>query len=347
LSKSIHITSEHQLVAVVRDFLSQDHDLDWRLSSEDQASLERGYDAVLRLKLDGRLLTFAVEYKVALSARAVEAIAGHKLPYPPLLITAKLTENILRLCREQGVNCLDLNGRIWIREDGVLIDRAARPGADVRAAQLPPDAFSPKSARLARALLAHKDRTWSQEELAAETQISRGFVSRLTRHLQSEGYIERKEGIYRVVRPSEFLDAWAGGDRWTKRVTLRQYAVLTTDLEDLARRLLNSQLAGEIAFTQWFAANLRFAYTPAPVLSAYVPAFPDESALTAIKARPVDEGGRLWFLVTDDLGVFQQKRTVRDLPLVCDPQIYLDLLSVGLRGPDQAQALRQWEGFCR
>jgi hypothetical protein len=30
---------------------------------------------------------------------------------------------------------------------------------------------------------------------------------------------------------------------------------------------------------------------------------------------------------------------------VCDAQIYIDLLQVGLRGPDAARALREWEGF--
>jgi len=30
-----------------------------------------------------------------------------------------------------------------------------------------------------------------------------------------------------------------------------------------------------------------------------------------------------------------------------DAQIYLDLQKTGLRGPEQASALRNWEGFCR
>ena len=33
--------------------------------------------------------------------------------------------------------------------------------------------------------------------------------------------------------------------------------------------------------------------------------------------------------------------------LVSDAQTCLDLQATGLRGPDQAAALRQWKGFCR
>ena len=54
------------------------------------------------------------------------------------------------------------------------------------------------------------------------------------------------------------------------------------------------------------------------VVSAYVPEWPPAAALKAIGLRTVS-----------------------------DAQIYLDLLKTGLRGPDQAVALRHWEGFCR
>lgn len=53
------------------------------------------------------------------------------------------------------------------------------------------------------------------------------------------------------------------------------------------------------------------------------------------------------FTSPTDEGVFLERQTVETLPLATDAQIYLDLLNTGLRGPDQAQALREWEGFCR
>ena len=61
--------------------------------------------------------------------------------------------------------------------------------------------------------------------------------------------------------------------------------------------------------------------------------------------REVSSGGKLWLITPKDVGVFQAIRRVDGIPIVCDVQIYLDLLQVGLRGPDQAEALRAWEGF--
>ena len=61
--------------------------------------------------------------------------------------------------------------------------------------------------------------------------------------------------------------------------------------------------------------------------------------------RRVTGGGKIWLLQPIDPGVFRETRDVNGIPLVSDAQIYLDLLQVGLRGPDQAAALRKWEGF--
>ncbi|MSU73491.1 MAG: hypothetical protein EXS43_14325 [Opitutus sp.] len=280
------------------------------------------------------------------SARAIAALAERKLPHPPLLVTTKLTDNIVKLCRERSIHCLDVNGRTWISREGVFIDRAGR-SESYKPAQLPPDAFSTKSVRLVRALLSGKDRSWTQAELGTATQLSPGLVSRLLRHLRDDGFVERENRSVRIARHSELLEAWAAKDRWANRVTLRQYSILTLNFDQVADQVLKLTPNTRVAFTQWFAANQRFPYTPAPVLSAYVSAFPDDSFLKELQARPVTDGGRLWLAVPNDPGVFQQVRLVRNWPLVADPQIYLDLLSIGLRGPDQAKALRDWDGFCR
>jgi hypothetical protein len=99
--------------------------------------------------------------------------------------------------------------------------------------------------------------------------------------------------------------------------------------------------------TQWFAANLRFPYTVPPVLSLYRRQFPSDEELSRLDLREFTDGGKIWILAPRDPGVFQTVRRIQEFPLVCDAQIYLDLLQVGLRGPDQAKALREWKGFCR
>jgi hypothetical protein len=55
----------------------------------------------------------------------------------------------------------------------------------------------------------------------------------------------------------------------------------------------------------------------------------------------------VWFHLPSDEGVFRETQVVNDLPLVSDAQIYVDLQGTGLRGPEQARALRESSVFCR
>ena len=92
---------------------------------------------------------------------------------------------------------------------------------------------------------------------------------------------------------------------------------------------------------------MRHPHTEPVVVSACIARLPDDSVLDAIGLRPVSDAGKVWLHVPDDEGVFLETQTLNELPLVSDAQIYLDLLKTGLRGPEQAAALRNWEGFCR
>jgi hypothetical protein len=68
--------------------------------------------------------------------------------------------------------------------------------------------------------------------------------------------------------------------------------------------------------------------------------------LDQLGLRPVTEGGKLWLHVPDDEGLLTETQTSGPLNLATDAQIYLDLQRTGLRGPDAATVLREWEGFC-
>mgnify|MGYP005846373961 CR=1 FL=1 len=140
------------------------------------------------------------------------------------------------------------------------------------------------------------------------------------------------------------LDAWVREDDFQKRVRRVEYSVLASDPLEIAKQVRDTLEGSPFYFTQWIAAWLRKPYTTPPVVSVYVP----EDTLSRFDlGRKVSGGGNLWLLVPEDTGVFQENRYVDDFPLVCDPQIYLDLVGSGLRGPEAADALRQWSGFAK
>ncbi|MBI3870838.1 MAG: hypothetical protein HY299_20095 [Verrucomicrobia bacterium] len=113
---------------------------------------------------------------------------------------------------------------------------------------------------------------------------------------------------------------------------------------ELAETARNALGVENVFFTQWLAAHLRRPHTTPPLVSAYLKRRP---AAEITWAREVDNGGNLWLIVPRDEGVFQETQTASGFNLVSDVQIYLDLLPVGQRGPEQARALREWEKFAK
>jgi hypothetical protein len=81
-------------------------------------------------------------------------------------------------------------------------------------------------------------------------------------------------------------------------------------------------------------------------VTAYVTSFPEESVITEkLLARRVSSGGGLCLVVPKDEGVLNPSQSVRGFNLVSDVQIYLDLLTSGLRGEEQAAELRKWPDY--
>lgn len=344
MSEQNTIITEAQLREAVRHHWAKDAALNWRWK-EWESRRERGIDAIGELILDRRKILFAVEFKLNPAARDVEFLAKQKLKYPLLLIAPHISETLARLCRERGVSCADLNGRLWLRTEGVLIERGAKQ-ARFRPAVATPDPFSVKSSRLVRTLLSHGNREWTHKELVEQTGLSKGLVSRLSKHLVEQGLLTQKERTLRVRQRDALLDAWAAKDDWAKRTTVRQYSLLVTEPREIASRLNDSLGDAPHVFTQWFAGWLRHPYTLPPVVTAYVKHFPETDALEKkLLARRVPEGGRLWLVVPKDEGVFQETQRVEGLTLAADVQIYLDLLRAGLRGEEQAAELRKWPDF--
>jgi hypothetical protein len=277
----------------------------------------------------------------------LKAEAGKKLC---LLLCPHLPNPLAADLRAAGINHTDLNGRLFIKTPSFLLDREPKSGA-YRNPGTELNPFTLKSSRVVRVLLSHRDQDWTQAELETRTGISRALVSlTLADLIGRELVVQTRAGNrhvaawYRVNDFGRLLAAWSAADDWRKRVSIHQYSLLTNDVLEIANTVQSGLGENNAFFTQWFAAHLRHPHTTPPLVSAYLKKKP----LGEITwGRKVDNGGNLWLITPKDAGVFQETQTVGGFKLVSDIQIYLDLLQVSQRGPEQAQALREWEGFAQ
>ncbi|HWX23030.1 MAG TPA: helix-turn-helix domain-containing protein [Candidatus Binatia bacterium] len=347
-SKQADISHESELVHYFRQLVDADPDLQWHVPP--QAPSQDRLSSV-ELRLDDRSERFKPLYFLRSSIRELESrVDGWDAPNPPLLVVPELSPRVLELCRQKRLAAIDLNGRAYIRVPGLLVDRGPLPGRHFRFQLEPRNVFVGKSARIIRTLLTDRDRAWTQRELVDRTQASQGLVSRILQHLTSQGFIEKKgTRAFRPGDPLGLIGAWVKADDFARRNTTTRYTALGGAPLETARQLKSwaDQQSVRIAFTQWIAGWLRHPYTEPVIASAYVASLPETATLERLGLRSVNDAGKVWLHVPDDDGVFLETQKIQDLPLASDAQIYLDLQQTGLRGPDQADALRNWEGFCR
>jgi hypothetical protein len=314
-----------------------------------RAAIIAGKGAELRLEALNQKALFPIHPLLHPSRKIFRSAAPDALAN--FYLSARIPDDLAADYRQAKINHGDLNGRLFIQAPWFILDRA--PTAAIhRNPVSEPDLFSLKASRLPRALLSQRDRTWTQEELTQRTKISRGLVSRLLTTLTDRGYVtpdstrSRHAAVqYRLADFDRLLDAWKAADVWQKRVTIQQYSALADNPDELAAMVRDALGAENAVFSQWFAAFVRHPYTLPPVVSTYVPKgrrLPDLRTL-----RAVPNGGNLWLIQPEDEGVFLETHESNGFRLVSDVQIYLDLLQMGQRGPDAAEALRAWDGFAR
>lgn len=277
-----------------------------------------------------------------------------------LLVSPHIPESLADDLRQAGISHADLNGRLFVQTPDFLLDR--RPTeVSFRNPRTGPDPFSTKASRIVRALLCQRECRFTQEQLTERTEVSRTIVSQVLSRLVEDDWVKqlsssspKAPAYYQLADFDRLLDAWAKADNWQGRTTIYQFSVLSNQPEEIAATIRDlfkpkEPAPGEparanVVFTQWFAAWLRYPYTIPPVVTAYLP---DKRLLDVIPYRRVNTGGNLWLVLPDDNGVFRETYERKGFLLASDVQIYLDLLQVGQRGPDQAAEFRQWEGFAR
>ncbi len=345
-SKNTTIREEGELTLHFREFLPKDPDLRWHLTPGGNGQrLDR-----VELELDGQRVAFCPIYELKPSLPWLENLQISSKQLLPLIVTPELSPRIVAVCKEHGIAAIDLNGRCWLRAPGLLVDRRPLPGRSFSYELEPRNIFVGKSARIVRCLLTDRGRTWTQGEIVPRTKASSGLVSRIVQHLISQGFAEKTSAReFRLRDWHGLLDEWVESDHFAKRARTTAYAGFFGPPQEFAQRLQEWATAEKVplAFTQWTAAWTRHPYAEPAVCSAYVERLPDAATLEQLGLRPVTEGGKLWLHVPDDEGILTETRTCSGLTLVTDAQICLDLKRTGLRGPEAAAALREWEGFCR
>ena len=260
----------------------------------------------------------------------------------PLLVVPYMGPLGRRICEESGTSWVDLSGNARVLARGLRIIVDGRPNRFKRRGR-PASPFAPKSSRIARWLLVHKDTAVTQREIARATDMDEGFVSRIAARLEEEGYVVRNEtGGLRVRDPDVLLDAWRDAYDFERHTVLRGHVAARSGEELLQR---TSRVAASVrvehAFTGLGAAWLYTRFADFRIVTCYLAEPPSEPLIESMGFRREARGANLWLVAPKDAGVFHGAAEVRGIPCAHPVQVYLDLKGHPERADEAASSLRR------
>jgi hypothetical protein len=299
---------------------------------------------------------FIAEYKSNASAGSIDAaIKGLQRCAEfnpdaglPLIVVPFMGQVGRRLCEQSRMSWLDLCGNAKIIAAGLRIWIEVHPNKFSDRGR-PPNVFASKSSRVARHCLLDPARFQTQAELARQTGLDDGYVSKIVRRLKQENYLDvNEEGAVRPRDPHLLLDAWQDSYDFNRHRTIKGHVPARSG-DQLLQRVVRviSQEKLEWAVTGLGAAWLYTSFAAFRLATVYVSSMPPRSLLKEMEFSDEPKGANLWLILPDDEGVFHGSQVQEGIRCVSPVQTYLDLKGHPERAKEAAAELRQkflkWE----
>ena len=201
------------------------------------------------------------------------------------------------------------------------------------------DIFGPKSTRVIRVLISNPRNRWRIATLAKEAKVSLGWAHAVVATLQDQNYVARDEN-YRVnvVDPIRLLKRWAAFYSFITQNRFETFHTFEQELEQLLKRL--KKVKTSYALTGLSGAWLVAPYVRPVSVDVYVA---DRSATSefvrALELRPVERGGDIRLVLPYDDGVFYGARSIDDIKVVSNIQLYVDLVNYPARGEEASSQI--------
>jgi hypothetical protein len=196
--------------------------VEWQ-ESQDATVGDQTVDLLVRLRIGQELSTLICETRSRGEPRYLrEAITRLRELRPhvpgayPIVAAPYVTPQSAALVRRNGCGYLDLSGNCYLAFESVLIQKEGRPNSGLVRRPLKA-LFAPRATRVVRALLCERERAWRLDELGRAVGVSLGHAHNVIKRLEEHDWLERgRDGLYRLDRPGELLDAWR--DEYSYRV---------------------------------------------------------------------------------------------------------------------------------
>ena len=277
----------------------------------------------------------------------------HKPEFVPVLAAPFISESGRALVRQQGMNFVDLSGNVHVAFDNVLI-RMTSPGNKFLSKKEGIDIFSDRASLVLRALIAKPDQFLTVRALAEDASISVGWASEVLGEIEERGYLERKprQGC-RIIKIESLLDDWTNQYEFLSRNRIQSYFINAESLDEILGKLKTSCVSWEVdlALTVHAGAHLVAPFVRYGECHVYLS---DDGDFDEQAGHLVDALGLVQPYAGGNFHIvrpyyrkaaFFQARTINNLVVASDLQLYLDLFRFPVRGREQAEKVLEQSGL--
>lgn len=258
-----------------------------------------------------------------------------------LIISPYLSQDKRDECKDAGVNYIDLSGNVFIKLEGVYIEREGFPNLfpERRKGR---SLFSDKASLVLRAMLQEKEENWGIRQLAKKADLDPGFVSRLARELGERNYIVRSGSAIKLREPKLILDDWVNDYKYRKNEEYRFFCMAESPEQILDRmRGLHIDDKKSYVLSVHAGASLIAPYAVFNEVHVFIQDHDDmEFFIKNLDLREAKSGANVIIAIPFyKHSAFYQKQKAKGLWVASGIQLYLDLYHYPLRGLEQAQYL--------
>jgi len=259
----------------------------------------------------------------------------------PVILARYLSPQRQELCHNQGVCFIDLSGNVYLKYKSFYVERMGfrNKFPEKRIGRNP---FSDKASLILRSILKDAEHLWGIREMAEATGLNPGYVSRIAEELEKRNYIVRAKNKLRLRSPEGILDDWVRAYNFKKNKSVK-YFCMTKSSSDILAKLSKIEIPGDIgyALSVQAGASLISPYSVFKEVHVYVRNQKDaEYFKKQLKLSSADQGANLVMMLPYyKNSVFFDSRIVKNLWVVSNIQLYLDLYEYPIRGREQAEHL--------
>jgi len=260
--------------------------------------------------------------------------------YVPILIARYFSHKKQEYCKKNEINFLDLSGNVYLKYNNIYIEKVgfASQYPEHRKGRSP---FSDRASLIIRLML-NENKVWGVREIGEKANLNAGYVSRMFRELEKLNYLVRKDRKGELKHRKELLEDWAQVYDYKKN-NENKYFCLAKGPEEILNKLRNLKIPKEINYALGYHAGAYLISPHAVFNEVHVYVSNKESSnffVEQLKLRPVERGAN--FIIIFPYykhSVFFNKQNIKNLWVVSDIQLYLDLYKYPLRGLEQAEHL--------